>query len=86
MPKPGSPLWERAHSSSSGSNSSAGPKSSSSNSTGASKGVTLLPEDAGLVDLQEFDAYISEVYSYLQLLENRLFSEGLHVLGAPPSR
>lgn len=78
MPQPGSTLWERAHSSSS---------SNGSNGTGASsRGVSLLPEDAGLVDLREFDAYVSEIYSYLQLLENRLFSEGLHVLGTPPSR
>ncbi|KAG2494735.1 hypothetical protein HYH03_007247 [Edaphochlamys debaryana] len=32
-----------------------------------------------------FDAYSTKLYNYLQLLEGRLFSEGLHVLGAPPS-
>ena len=29
--------------------------------------ITLLPEDAENVDLQEFDAYISDVYAYLQV-------------------
>lgn len=30
--------------------------------------------------------YASRLYAYLQQVENRIFSEGLHVLGAPPSR
>jgi len=30
-------------------------------------------------------AYTSELYAYLGVLENRLFSEGLHVLGAEPT-
>eukprot|EP00967_Tisochrysis_lutea_P145271 scaffold272611_cov21-Tisochrysis_lutea.AAC.1 len=53
VPGPGSPLWERAHGSSNG-------------TVESSSSVTLLPEDAGLVDLKEFDDYISTVYSYLQ--------------------
>lgn len=36
-------------------------------------------------DPQEFLGWCDRLYSYLQTLENRLFSEGLHVLGAPPS-
>ena len=36
--------------------------------------------------VQAFLGYTSRLYSYLQLLENRLFSEGLHVLGAAPNQ
>jgi magnesium chelatase subunit H len=32
----------------------------------------------------DFDAWLVELASYLQRLENRLFSSGLHVLGQPP--
>ena len=52
------------------------------------KGVTtgkLTSEDAQAVDPAEFDAYIVELSSYLSVLEQRLFSEGLHVLGKKPS-
>ena len=31
-----------------------------------------------------WDAYLEEVYTYLGVVENRLFSEGLHVLGRAP--
>jgi hypothetical protein len=34
---------------------------------------------------QEFLGWCERLFAYLQVLENRLFSEGLHVLGAPPS-
>ncbi|CAM9541800.1 unnamed protein product [Heterosigma akashiwo] len=32
-----------------------------------------------------FDAYAADLWAYLLELENRLFSEGLHVLGRPPT-
>jgi magnesium chelatase subunit H len=35
--------------------------------------------------LQEFLEWCERLHTYLQTLENRLFSEGLHILGAPPS-
>jgi cobalamin biosynthesis Mg chelatase CobN len=35
--------------------------------------------------VQEFLEWCERLHTYLQTLENRLFSEGLHVLGAPPS-
>ena len=35
---------------------------------------------------EAFSEYASELYAYLGVLENRLFSEGLHVLGAAPTR
>jgi hypothetical protein len=38
-----------------------------------------------LLLLQEFLGWCDRLFGYLQVLENRLFSEGLHVLGAPPS-
>lgn len=36
------------------------------------------------VSEEAFSSYVDVVYLYLQQLENRLFSEGLHVLGQPP--
>ena len=42
----------------------------------------MLSED-GSPDV--FSSYISQVYQYLLELENRLYSEGLHVLGTPPN-
>ncbi|KAL4859226.1 Acyl-coenzyme A oxidase [Chlorella vulgaris] len=45
----------------------------------------LRAEDADAISTEAFSEYASRVYQYLQVLENRLFSEGLHVLGqAPP--
>lgn len=34
---------------------------------------------------QVFMEYAGRLWTYLGTLENRLFSEGLHVLGAPPT-
>jgi len=48
--------------------------------------IDLDPEDADFIGDRDFEDYVSNVYMYLQTLENRLFSEGLHVLGAPPSK
>ncbi|KAL6750256.1 CobN/Magnesium chelatase-domain-containing protein, partial [Haematococcus lacustris] len=48
--------------------------------------VELTPENVQLLSEEEWGQYMSHVYSYLQTLENRLFSEGLHVLGSPPTR
>lgn len=45
----------------------------------------LRPDNVSEVDAEAFLVYAGKVYQYLQVLENRLFSEGLHVLGAPPS-
>ncbi len=41
------------------------------------------PETAGS-DLETFTTWLVRLSSYLQLLENRLFSSGLHTLGQPP--
>ena len=46
-----------------------------------------LQNDCGEFDgsAGRFSSYASEVYTYLLEVENRLYSEGLHVLGAPPN-
>jgi magnesium chelatase subunit H len=48
-------------------------------------GIEFTPENARLFSDEVFYRYISTLYDYLQVLENRLFSSGLHVLGDPPS-
>jgi len=75
VPAPGSPLWERINSNSSASSSAASNSSGSSISNemprleggSSSVGISLLPEDAGLVNLKEFDEYVAMVYTYLQV-------------------
>jgi magnesium chelatase subunit H len=52
--------------------------------TGAARRVTSEDGAEG-VTAEAFQAYTSELYAYLGVLENRLFSEGLHVLGAEPT-
>jgi cobalamin biosynthesis Mg chelatase CobN len=53
--------------------------------TQENEAVVLREEDVDTVDGAEFDAYMSRLYEYLSVVENRLFSEGLHTLGEPPS-
>jgi len=48
--------------------------------------VDLTPELADEMPDEDFESYASELYQYLQLVENRLFSEGLHTLGAAPDQ
>lgn len=48
-------------------------------------GIEFTPENARLFSQDVFDRYLVKLYDYLQVLENRLFSSGLHVLGAVPS-
>ncbi|KAL3147924.1 Magnesium chelatase, variant 2 [Trebouxia sp. C0010 RCD-2024] len=45
----------------------------------------LTAESAQGVSEDEFSEYVSRIYQYLQVVETRLFSEGLHVLGQPPA-
>jgi len=47
--------------------------------------LELTAENVDSIETSEFDAYVSELYFYLQEVEGRLFSEGLHVLGRAPS-
>jgi len=42
-------------------------------------------QNVSQLESQIFDDYLKDLYDYLQVLENRLFSSGLHVLGQPPN-
>jgi len=43
-------------------------------------GIAFTPKNGCLV-LAAFNRYLVQLYEYLQILENRLFSAGLHTLG-----
>ncbi|MEL6937543.1 MAG: cobaltochelatase subunit CobN, partial [Cyanobacteria bacterium J06607_17] len=49
------------------------------------QGLDFTPENARLFSNAVLDRYFVTLYEYLQVLENRLFSSGLHVLGQTPS-
>lgn len=48
-------------------------------------GITFTPENARMFSNHAFNRYLVQLYAYLQVLENRLFSAGLHTLGAAPN-
>ncbi len=48
-------------------------------------GMPLTLETVRLFSKEAFNHYLVELYEYLQVLENRLFSSGLHTLGEPPN-
>jgi len=48
-------------------------------------GIAFSPENARLFSADAFNRYLVNLYEYMQVLENRLFSSGLHVLGEPPN-
>ncbi|MBF2034774.1 MAG: magnesium chelatase subunit H [Leptolyngbyaceae cyanobacterium T60_A2020_046] len=48
-------------------------------------GIEFTPETVDLFSDAVFNRYLVTLYEYLQVLENRLFSSGLHVLGQPPT-
>ncbi|MDZ8083987.1 MAG: magnesium chelatase subunit H [Nostoc sp. DedQUE12b] len=48
-------------------------------------GITFTPENIRMFSNHAFDDYLVELYEYLQVLENRLFSSGLHTLGEAPN-
>ncbi|MEH1805032.1 magnesium chelatase subunit H [Nostoc sp.] len=48
-------------------------------------GIAFTPENVRMFSGHAFDDYLVELYGYLQVLENRLFSSGLHTLGEKPS-
>jgi magnesium chelatase subunit H len=48
-------------------------------------GIEFTPENTGLFSPQVFNHYLVDLNQYLQVLENRLFSSGLHTLGDPPT-
>lgn len=45
----------------------------------------LTADNVGGVPVAEFDAYAARLYQYLQVVEQRLFSEGLHTFGQAPT-
>ncbi|MEH2392391.1 MAG: magnesium chelatase subunit H [Nostoc sp.] len=48
-------------------------------------GIAFTPENVRMFSVHAFDDYLVELYEYLQVLENRLFSSGLHTLGERPN-
>ena len=47
-------------------------------------GIEFTPENINLFSKTAFNQYLTTLYEYLQVLENRLFSSGLHTLGQKP--
>ncbi len=52
---------------------------------GLKQGISFTIENAKLFSKNVINQYFVQVYEYLQVLEQRLFSSGLHVLGQKPS-
>ncbi|MEG3894407.1 MULTISPECIES: magnesium chelatase subunit H [unclassified Microcoleus] len=48
-------------------------------------GMAFSFETVGMFSPDAFNRYLVKLYEYLQVVECRLFSSGLHVLGEPPS-
>ena len=48
-------------------------------------GIEFTPENARMFSPEVLSHYLADLYEYLQVLEARLFSSGLHVLGEPPT-
>jgi magnesium chelatase subunit H len=49
-------------------------------------GIAFTPENVRMFSAHAFNDYLVKLYEYLQVLETRLFSSGLHVLGEPPTK
>ncbi len=47
-------------------------------------GIAFTPENARMFSADAFNRYLVKMYEYLQVLESRLFSSGLHTLGEVP--
>ncbi len=47
-------------------------------------GIALTPENARMFSGYAFNDYLVKLYEYLQVVESRLFSSGLHTLGEVP--
>ena len=48
-------------------------------------GIAFSFENVGMFSADAFNRYLVKLYEYLQVVECRLFSSGLHVLGEPPN-
>ncbi|GFZ95620.1 magnesium chelatase subunit H [Okeania sp. KiyG1] len=53
---------------------------------GKNLGIEFTPENARMFSSDVVNPYFVEVYEYLQVLEQRLFSSGLHTLGEVPNQ
>jgi magnesium chelatase subunit H len=53
---------------------------------GEKQGISFTVENSKLFSKQVINNYFVEIYEYLQVLEQRLFSSGLHVLGEAPDK
>ncbi len=49
------------------------------------RGIDLTAENAKLFSKSALNDYFIKIYDYLQIVEQRLFSSGLHILGAKPT-
>ncbi|ABA21562.1 cobaltochelatase CobN subunit [Trichormus variabilis ATCC 29413] len=49
-------------------------------------GISFTPENIRMFSAHAFDDYLVKLYEYLQVLETRLFSSGLHTLGEAPNQ
>ncbi|HEY9605932.1 MAG TPA: magnesium chelatase subunit H [Allocoleopsis sp.] len=47
-------------------------------------GIAFTPENARMFSAHAFNDYLVKLYEYLQVVEQRLFSSGLHTLGESP--
>ncbi|HEY9598417.1 MAG TPA: magnesium chelatase subunit H, partial [Cyanophyceae cyanobacterium] len=48
-------------------------------------GIAFTPENARMFSAHSFNDYLVKLYEYLQVVEQRLFSSGLHTLGEAPN-
>jgi magnesium chelatase subunit H len=48
-------------------------------------GIPFTPENARMFSAHAFNDYLVKLYEYLQVVESRLFSSGLHTLGESPN-
>jgi magnesium chelatase subunit H len=48
-------------------------------------GIAFSPENVRMFSAHAFNDYLVKLYEYLQVLESRLFSSGLHTLGEAPN-
>jgi magnesium chelatase subunit H len=48
-------------------------------------GIPFTPDNVRLFSADAFNHYLVKLYEYLQVVEQRLFSSGLHTLGEPPN-
>lgn len=48
-------------------------------------GIAFTPDHAKMFSADAFNRYLLKLYEYLQVVETRLFSSGLHILGEAPN-